>query len=44
MMAPGVGLAMSELILTGRFTSVDLSPFDVTRFARDEPFWDDAMI
>ena len=44
MMAPGVGHAMSELILTGRSTSIDISPFDMTRFARGEPFWDDAMI
>ena len=44
MMAPGVGHAMSQLILTGRSTSIDISPFDMTRFARGEPFWDDAMI
>ena len=44
MMAPGVGHAISELLLTGRSTSIDLSPFDVTRFARGKPFWDDATI
>ena len=44
MMAPGVGHAMSELVLTGRSTAIDLSPFDVTRFSRGEQFWDDAMI
>ena len=44
MMAPGVGHAMSELLLTGRSTALDISPFDVTRFARDQPFSDDAMI
>ena len=43
MMAPGVGHTMSELILTGQ-SSIDISAFDVTRFTRDELFWDDAMI
>ena len=43
MMAPGVGHGVSELIVTGR-SSIDVSAFDVTRFARGEPFWDDAMI
>ena len=43
MMAPGVGHAVSQLILTGR-SSIDLSPFEVTRFTRGVLFWDDAMI
>ena len=44
MMAPGVGYVMSELILTGQSTAIDIAPFDVTRFARGAPVWDDAMI
>ena len=44
MMAPGVGQALAELITMGRSHTIDISPFDVTRFARGEPFWDDAMI
>ncbi len=44
MMAPAVGHAVSELVLTGRSTSIDIDSFDVTRFARGVEFWDDAMI
>ena len=44
MMAPAVGEAVAELVATGTTRSVDLTPFDVTRFARGEMFWDDAMI
>ena len=43
MMAPAVGHVVSELILTGQ-SSIDVSAFDVTRFARGELFRDDAMI
>ena len=43
MMAPGVGHTVSQLILTGQ-SSIDVSPFEVTRFKRGELFWDDAMI
>ena len=43
MMAPGVGHTVSQLILT-RQSSIDVSPFEVTRFTRGELFWDDAMI
>ena len=43
MMAPGVGHTVSQLILTGQ-SSIDVSPFEVTRFTRGELFWDDAMI
>lgn len=32
--APATGLAMSELVLTGKSTSVDLSPFDPARFTK----------
>ena len=31
--SPAVGLGMSELILDGRVTSVDLTPFRLERFA-----------
>jgi len=44
MMAPAVGAAMAELIRDGRSMSIDITPFDIGRFARDELFWDDAMI
>jgi len=30
--APACGVAISELVLTGSSTSVDLSPFDPARF------------
>ena len=43
MMAPAVGHVVSELIVTGQ-PSIDVSAFDVTRFARGELFRDDAMI
>ena len=43
MMAPGVGHTVSQLILTGQ-SSIDISPFEVTRFTRGKLFWDDAMI
>ena len=44
MMAPAVGAAMAELIRDGRSMSIDITPFDIGRFARDELFWDDTMI
>jgi len=44
MMAPAVGFAVAELVVTGESSSLDISPFDVTRFERNEPFWDEAMI
>jgi len=34
--APAIGLGMSELILDGRSTSVDLSPYTLARFATGE--------
>ena len=34
LLSPSSGLAMSELILTGKSTSVDLAAFDPNRFAR----------
>jgi hypothetical protein len=30
--APATGLAMAELVMDGQSTSVDLSPFDPTRY------------
>ena len=44
MMAPGVGFALAELVVTGGSSSLDISPFDMTRFGRNEPLWDEAMI
>ena len=44
MMAPAVGFAVAELVVTGESSSLDISPFDMTRFERNEPFWDEAMI
>ena len=44
MMAPAAGAAMAELIRDGRSTSLDITPFDVGRFARGDLLWDDAMI
>ena len=44
MMAPGVGQVLSELIVTGQTETADITSFDVTRFARGELLWDDAMI
>jgi glycine/D-amino acid oxidase-like deaminating enzyme len=44
MMAPAVGEAVSDLITTGMSATVDITAFDATRFDRNEPFWDDALI
>ncbi|MDQ6831209.1 MAG: FAD-binding oxidoreductase [Gemmatimonadota bacterium] len=44
MMAPATGKAVADLIRTGRSETIDISKFDLTRFARGEPFWDDAML
>ena len=35
--APAVGLGLSELILNGRSTSLDLAPFRLARFAENAP-------
>jgi sarcosine oxidase, subunit beta len=35
--APAVGLGLSELIVNGKATSVDLAPFRFSRFAEDDP-------
>ncbi len=44
MMSPATGKLMSELILLGRFETVDASPLSFSRFQRNELFWDEAMI
>jgi sarcosine oxidase subunit beta len=36
-LSPAVGLVMSELILDGRATTVDITPFRPTRFAEGQP-------
>ena len=36
MLAPGVGQVLSELIVTEHTETADITPFDVTRFARGE--------
>lgn len=35
--SPAIGLVMSELILDGRATTVDISPFRVSRFSEGQP-------
>ena len=44
MMSPATGKLMSELIRTGRFETLDATPLSFSRFARNELFWDEAMI
>ena len=44
MMAPATGAAMAELLTTGASTTLDIGAFDPGRFARGEPFHDEAMI
>ena len=44
MMAPAVGHAVSALLVGGRAEAIDISPFDVARFSRGQPFQDEAMI
>ena len=44
MMAPAVGQAIAELLLTGASTTLDISPFDPSRFERGELLHDDAML
>lgn len=39
--APAVGLGMAEMILTGQASSVDLTPFRLSRFADDAPIHGD---
>jgi len=35
---------MSELIRTNKFETIDASVLSFSRFARNELFWDEAMI
>ena len=42
MLAPGVGQVLSELIVLEHTETADITPFDVTRFARGAPLGDDA--
>lgn len=44
MMSPAIGRVMSEIIISGRATSADVSPLAADRFARGEVFQDGAMI
>ena len=44
MMAPATGKVVAELIRCGRSDTIDVTPLSVTRFARGELFWDEAMI
>ena len=44
MMAPAAGLAIAELIADGLCTTFDIAPLAVDRFARGQPFLDDALV
>ena len=44
MLAPATGAALAELLATGASARLDISAFDPGRFARGEPFHDDALI
>jgi glycine/D-amino acid oxidase-like deaminating enzyme len=44
MMSAATGKLMSELICTNRFETFDASVLSFSRFARNELFWDEAMI
>ena len=44
MLAPATGAALAELLATGASPRLDISAFDPGRFARGEPFHDDALI
>jgi FAD-dependent oxidoreductase domain-containing protein 1 len=44
MMSAATGKLMSELILTGRFQTLDASALSLGRFARNQLFWDESMI
>jgi glycine/D-amino acid oxidase-like deaminating enzyme len=44
MMSAATGKLMSELIRTGRFETIDASVLSLSRFARNELFWDESMI
>lgn len=42
--SPAVGRAVSELIVHGRFETLDLSPFSYERIPKNEPFLEEAVI
>lgn len=42
--SPATGRGVSELILTGKFQTLDLSPFNYERVERNEPFLEEAVI
>ena len=44
MMAPATGLAIAELVATGRSTTFDVAPLAVDRFARGQRFEDGALV
>jgi glycine/D-amino acid oxidase-like deaminating enzyme len=44
MMAPATGQALSDLIRLGRSETIEIAPFAVDRFARGQPFLDEALI
>ncbi len=44
MMSAATGKLTSELIRLGRFETIDASILSLSRFARNELFWDEAMI
>jgi glycine/D-amino acid oxidase-like deaminating enzyme len=44
MMSAATGKLMSELILLGRFTTIDASALSIARFARNELIHDEAML
>ena len=44
MMSAATGKLMSELIRTNKFETIDASVLSFSRFARNELFWDEAMI
>ena len=42
--SPAVGRALSEMIITGRYTSLDLSDFGYDRIARNRPILEKNVI
>ena len=44
MMAPAAGLAVAELIVTGRSSTFDITPLAVDRFVRGKPLLDGALV
>jgi FAD-dependent oxidoreductase domain-containing protein 1 len=44
MMSAATGKLMSEMVLTGRFKTLDASALSLGRFARNQLLWDESMI